>query len=85
MNLTSEQLDSRNAGQLVKELLKRRLGYVPEWTPTQNGADVALIQAAARYWQAIIQRLNQAPLKNKLAWPIYKWCGVSFRDLFLKG
>src|SRR5882672_3081514 len=43
------------------------MGYVPKWTPTQNGADVALIQAAARYWQAIIQRLNQAPLKNKLA------------------
>jgi len=64
---TSEQLDPRNASQLVIELQKRRLGYVPEWAPTQNGADVALIQAAARYWQAIIQRLNQAPLKNKLA------------------
>jgi hypothetical protein len=67
VNQTSEQLDKRNAGELVIELLKRRLGYVPEWTPTQNGADSALIQAAARYWQAIIQRLNQAPLKNKLA------------------
>jgi hypothetical protein len=67
VNQTSEQLDPRNAGQLVIELLKRRLGYVPEWTPTPDGADSALIQAAARYWQAIIQRLNQAPLKNKLA------------------
>jgi hypothetical protein len=67
VNQTSEKLDSRNAGQLVIELLKRRAGYVPEWTPSQNGADVALVQAAARYWQAIIQRLNQAPLKNKLA------------------
>ncbi|HUS09300.1 MAG TPA: putative baseplate assembly protein [Pyrinomonadaceae bacterium] len=62
-----QQLDTRDAGQLVAELLRRRLGYVPEWLPSQDGPDAALVQIAARYWQAIIQRLNEAPTKNKLA------------------
>ncbi len=63
----AEQLDTRDAGQLVAELLERHLGYVPEWSPSQDGPDAALVPIAARYGQAIIQRLNEAPLKNKLA------------------
>jgi Baseplate J-like protein len=64
---TAEQLDTRDAGQLVAELVGRRLGYVPEWSPSHDGPDAALVQIAGRYWQAIIQRLNEAPARNKLA------------------
>ncbi len=65
--IQAPDIDDREARQLVAELLARRPGYVPEWTPTRTGLDSALVQIAARYWQAIIQRLNQAPVRNKLA------------------
>lgn len=62
-----EKLDSRDAAQMFAAFLARRAGYVPQWSPSERGLDVALAQVAATYWQAIIQRLNQAPGKNKLA------------------
>lgn len=58
-------LDDRDAAQILKALLARRLGYVPEWEP--QGPGLALAEVFARYLQTIIQRLNQAPDKNKLA------------------
>jgi hypothetical protein len=61
------KLDDRGVAELIAELLARRPGYAPEWSPSANGPDAALAQIAARFWQAIIQRLNQAPGKNKLA------------------
>ena len=61
------EIDERNARQLVADLLARRAGYVPEWTPTRDGLDSALVQAAGRFWEAIVRRLNQTPTKNKLA------------------
>lgn len=60
-------LDERDAARIVTEVLARRFGYLPQWRPLERGADAALIQITARYLQAIIQRLNQAPEKNKLA------------------
>ena len=60
-------LDNRDAMQVYRELLRRRLGYVPEWELSEPGAGSALAWIVARYLQAIIQRLNQAPEKNKLA------------------
>jgi Baseplate J-like protein len=64
-------LDERNANQFVEELLSRRGGFVPEWLISElnpdKGRDIAIAQIAARYLQAIVQRLNQAPDKNKLA------------------
>ncbi|MGH8531184.1 MAG: putative baseplate assembly protein, partial [Gammaproteobacteria bacterium] len=60
-------LDSRDAMQVYMELLRRRLGYVPEWELSEPGAGSALGRTVARYVQAIIQRLNQAPEKNRLA------------------
>ncbi len=60
-------LDSRDAFQIVKEILARRPGYVPDWEPPDKGSDVALLWIFARYLEAILQRLNQAPEKNKLA------------------
>ena len=67
MTAVLDNLDPREIKDLVAELVARRLGYVPEWSPSQNGADAALVSITARYWHAIIQRLNQAPVRNKLA------------------
>lgn len=67
MQTPEEKLDSRDATQMVADLLARRTGYVPQWSPSDHGLDAALVQVAATYWQAIIQRLNQAPGKNQLA------------------
>ena len=61
------QLDEREAAHIVKELLARRVGYTPQWHVPEPSADAALAWVFARYLQAIIQRLNQAPEKNKLA------------------
>jgi len=51
--------------------MARRPGYARAWLLAQAGAekgrDVAILQIVARYLQAIAQRLNQAPDKNKLA------------------
>ena len=60
-------LDDRNVDQIATDLLARRLGYVPNWTPKTKGADAAIAQIAARYLYAVVQRLNQSPEKNKLA------------------
>jgi uncharacterized phage protein gp47/JayE len=61
------ELDERDLAQLVKELLARGPGYVPEWKPSDRGPDAALVWIFCRYLSAVIQRLNQAPEKNKLA------------------
>ena len=59
-------LDTRDAEEVVAELLARRPGYVPLWRPGRAGADLSLVQTFARYLQVILQRLNQAPEKNRL-------------------
>jgi uncharacterized phage protein gp47/JayE len=61
------QLDSREPASIVGQLLQRRLGYVPQWVVTDRSADQAIAWIFARYLYAVIQRLNQAPAKNKLA------------------
>jgi hypothetical protein len=64
---SSPRIDSRQALQLLADLLARRNGYVPEWQPEEGDQGLALGQIAARYLQTLIQRLNMAPDKNKLA------------------
>ena len=64
---TKIALDPRPAQQVVSDLLARRGAFVPEWRPTEAGADAALAQIVARYIQTIAQRLNQAPDKQRLA------------------
>lgn len=60
--------DGRDAEQLVQSLLARRPGYLPsEQEPFEKGPGRALAWVVARYLQTIIQRFNQAPEKNKLA------------------
>jgi uncharacterized phage protein gp47/JayE len=60
-------VDPRDAAAILAELQSRRPGYVPEWNPSSQDAGWALSLIAARYAQAVVQRLNQAPDKNKLA------------------
>lgn len=60
-------VDPRDAAAILAELESRRPGYVPEWRPNSQDAGFALSLIAARYAQAVVQRLNQAPDKNKLA------------------
>lgn len=60
-------LDDRSVAEVVAGLLARRPGYVPEWQPDDQGPGAATVQITARYIHAVLQRLNQAPDKNKLA------------------
>jgi hypothetical protein len=60
-------VDERDAAMIFQELLSRRLGYVPEWQLPEGDAGRALAWIFSRYVQAVIQRLNQAPEKNRLA------------------
>ena len=64
-------LDERTALEFFEEILERRGGFVPEWLRSalslEKGRDIAIAQIAARYLQTIVQRLNQVPDKNKLA------------------
>ena len=60
-------LDNRDYRQIYAQLLARRPGYVSEWLAPDKSAGAALGAIAARYVGALLQRLNQAPDKNKLA------------------
>ena len=60
-------VDGRDEDGLLDTMAARRPGYAPEWTPHPGDAAVALQVIAARYGQAVLQRLNQAPEKNRLA------------------
>ncbi len=59
--------DDRSLSDIANEILARHAGYVPEWMPADQTAGNGLAWIAARYLQAIIQRLNQAPDKNRIA------------------
>ena len=59
--------DPRNHEAIFRQIQARRPGYVPEWLPADRSAGAALAWVAARYLQAVLQRLNQAPAKNLLA------------------
>lgn len=61
------QIDPRRAEAVVRELLARGPAYLPGWLPNLRGADAALPWVFARYLEAVILRLNQAPAKHKLA------------------
>src|SRR5690348_3542971 len=60
------QLDVRGAEEFAEELLRRQAGFIPEWRETSRGIDRALVQIAAQYLSVTVQRLSQAPFKNKL-------------------
>ena len=61
------KLDDRQAQQFLADLEHRLPAYVPGWLPADGGAGKALLSIYARYLEALGERLNQAPDKNKLA------------------
>lgn len=61
-------IDRRDVFRIVEEFLLCRPGYLPDWHPSKDrGTGAALIWIFARYLETILQRMNQAPEKNKLA------------------
>jgi len=60
-------LDNRDYRQVFAQMLTRRTGYVSEWQAPDKSAGTGLAAVAARFVGAILQRLNQAPDRNKLA------------------
>jgi uncharacterized phage protein gp47/JayE len=60
-------LDPRDARRLLAEILARRAGYTPEWLAEEKSPGAGLTAVGARYLEAIVQRLNQAPAKTKMA------------------
>ena len=64
---TSPVLDPRKATGIFREFQERLPAYVPAWSPVEGGSSWALLQMTARLMQVVIERLNQAPDKNMLA------------------
>ena len=60
-------VDDRDQDAFLQELEARRRGYVNEWNPGPRDPGFGMQLIAARYLQAIVNRLQQSPEKNKLA------------------
>lgn len=60
------ELDGRDAQALLAQILARRIGYTPEWLAADKSAGAGLAAIAARYLEAVAQRLGQVPAKLKL-------------------
>ncbi len=63
----SVEIDGRDARTLLAEILARRASYTPEWRADDGSAGAGLAAIAARYLEAVVQRLDQAPAKSKMA------------------
>jgi hypothetical protein len=63
----SVTVDGRDQDAVAAELAARRPGYVPDWRPASEDPGRAIELIVARFVQSVIQRLDQAPDKNKLA------------------
>jgi hypothetical protein len=66
-NDATPKLDERTDQSIVAEMLARLPGYLPGWASAAGSPGLALMQVFARYMHALIERLNQAPDKNELA------------------
>jgi hypothetical protein len=60
-------LDTRNTALVVAELAVLQPAYTPELQVESAGPVAALAQIFGQYVQAVVQRLDKAPDKNKLA------------------
>jgi hypothetical protein len=65
--LTTPPVDSRDVNTVLAEFQNRQHGYLPQWNPPAKSAGAAVGPILARLVYAILQRLNQAPNKDKLA------------------
>jgi hypothetical protein len=63
----SVEVDGRDARELLADILARRSGYVPEWRADDKNAGAGLAAIGARFLEAVVQRLDQAPGKSKMA------------------
>ncbi|MFL6236324.1 MAG: hypothetical protein ACJ76N_24545, partial [Thermoanaerobaculia bacterium] len=60
-------LDPRRAAEIAAGLFARRPGYLAAWRPAPQSPGDGLARVWARYLEALLDRLNQAPEKNRLA------------------
>lgn len=67
INGTTPLLDERNADAVEEQFNNRRVGYLPNWSPREKSAGAALGRVYARLVETVLQRLNQAPARSKLA------------------
>ena len=73
MSARSPNIDKRTAGEIAKQVQTLLKVYTPDWkefdptTGQPSGVSAALIGVFARLSELIIQRLNEAPQKNFLA------------------
>lgn len=65
--LITPPVDARDLDALLAEFQNRQRGYLPLWNPPAKSAGAAIGPILARMIYAILQRLNQAPNKDKLA------------------
>lgn len=64
---TAPPIDNRDSTAVLTQFDDRRPAYLPRWDPPANSAGAALGQISSRFVSAILERLNQAPAKDKLA------------------
>lgn len=67
MPVATPSVDSRDVNALAADFQSRQHGYLPQWNPPAKSAGAAFGPILARMVYAILQRLNQAPNKDKLA------------------
>jgi Baseplate J-like protein len=67
-SVKSPTLDTRNSDEITKRARALAPYYVPEWDASEeNGAGATLLKIAARLLEGIIQRLNDVPFNNFIA------------------
>ncbi len=68
MSLQSPLIDSRTQDDILANIQTLALAYTPEWDATQtSGAGAALMEIFADFVDGLIQRLNEAPNNNLIA------------------
>jgi len=60
-------VDLRDSDAVLAEFQNRQHGYLPSWNPPPQSAGAAMGPIFARLIAAVLERLNQAPAKAKLA------------------
>ncbi|MEW6733651.1 MAG: putative baseplate assembly protein [Acidobacteriota bacterium] len=65
---SAPKIDSRTTNTLMDQLQNLLALYVPNWSRDKQGIGAALVGISARFAEIIIERLNQVPEKNFLAY-----------------